>query len=200
MSKKKINIFLPLCIIFSILYIFLAIKPLSKELHYSSKWTIDCSKSTTNQDTEKSEFIPFRLGQTAGYFTESGEILNTVTFPYKITISDNRYAYYGNNDKEISFYTPTGSKEGVIKQQGFPFFQKNKLYIMKPGGSAFSELNEDSILVIRELLPSQVCDIVKSGIQAIITEKGGFNSHAAILARTVGIKGNVTESANCACS
>lgn len=143
MSKKKINIFLPLCIIFSILYIFLAIKPLSKELHYSSKWTIDCSKSTTNQDTEKSEFIPFRLGQTAGYFTENGEILNTVTFPYKITISDNRYAYYGNNDKEISFYTPTGSKEGVIKQQGFPFFQKNKLYIMKPGGSAFSELNED---------------------------------------------------------
>ena len=53
--------------------------------------------------------------------------------------------------------------------------------------TGFPELNEDSILIIRELLPSQVCDIVKTGIQAIITEKGGFNSHAAILARAVGI-------------
>lgn len=53
--------------------------------------------------------------------------------------------------------------------------------------NVFSGILQDTILIIRELLPSMISDIMRSGVKAVITEKGGYNSHASILARAVGL-------------
>ena len=109
----------------------------------------------------------------------------------------NEYLMLGQNcdmavvkvaDEYRQMFLQSGDEELMLRAADIEDIKQRLLAILSGKKMLdFSELNEDSILVIRELLPSQVCDIVKSGIQAIITEKGGFNSHAAILARTVGI-------------
>jgi phosphotransferase system enzyme I (PtsI) len=49
------------------------------------------------------------------------------------------------------------------------------------------ELNPQSIVVARELLPSETIDLDRQHVVAIVTEEGGENSHATILARALGI-------------
>jgi len=44
-----------------------------------------------------------------------------------------------------------------------------------------------AIVVTRELLPSETVELVKSGVVAILTERGGTLSHTAIVARSLGI-------------
>ncbi len=44
-----------------------------------------------------------------------------------------------------------------------------------------------SVIVARELLPSETLDLDREHVAGIVTEKGGENSHAAILARALGI-------------
>ncbi len=75
--NKKVNVIIPVCIAVSILYIFLAVRPLSKEIHFKTLWTTPCTRAATLPgDTvlHEEDYIPFKLGQTAGYFTEDGKI------------------------------------------------------------------------------------------------------------------------------
>ena len=49
------------------------------------------------------------------------------------------------------------------------------------------DLEKDTILVAKELTPSFTAALKKENVLAIVTESGGLNSHAAILARALGI-------------
>ncbi len=51
----------------------------------------------------------------------------------------------------------------------------------------YDELPPRSVIVARELLPSETLDLDREHVVAIVTEAGGENSHAAILARALGI-------------
>ena len=44
-----------------------------------------------------------------------------------------------------------------------------------------------SVIVARELLPSEALELAKSGVVAIVSEHGGTSSHTAIVARSLGI-------------
>lgn len=48
-------------------------------------------------------------------------------------------------------------------------------------------LESRSIIVARELLPSETVNLDREHVVAVVTEEGGENSHAAILARALGI-------------
>ena len=48
-------------------------------------------------------------------------------------------------------------------------------------------LPADSVIVARELLPSETIELAQSGLAAIVAEEGGKYSHTAILARSLGI-------------
>ena len=45
----------------------------------------------------------------------------------------------------------------------------------------------ESVIVARELLPSEAVELAKSGVVAIVSEHGGSSSHTAIVARSLGI-------------
>lgn len=146
--KKKLNPVVSICVIFSLVYIFFAVKPLSKEIHFLTKWTIDANKvSPKLSDSKKSEAdekIPFKLGQTAGYFTKDAKILSVFTFPYKAAISQNEYCTYGTSDSRISVYSNEGKKISEISANGFPYFQEDRKFLMLPGGNSFAFLSQDS--------------------------------------------------------
>ena len=146
MTKKK-NLLIPLCIFIPVLYIILAARPLATELQFLPQWTIDAATPTYDKnDIPEGAFenaIPFKLAQTLGYFTPDGNILTTVTFPYKAALSPSHYALYGTNDKKIQVFNADGSKAGIIQHTGFPFFMEDKQYLFLPGGSSFSQLGKD---------------------------------------------------------
>lgn len=49
------------------------------------------------------------------------------------------------------------------------------------------ELEAGSILVAEEIYPSQLLRLARKGIKAVIAERGSYTSHAAIIARSLGI-------------
>lgn len=140
--NKKINPFVAGCIIVSSLYIVFAVRPLSKELHFSSQWTVSTLRpSDKTEQTDSSSLIPFRFGQNAGYFTSDGEIFSSFTFPYKAAISNDFYSFYGTSGSAIQIFSRTGEKAGIITQPGFPFFTDNGNFLMLPGGQSFAVLS-----------------------------------------------------------
>jgi len=48
-------------------------------------------------------------------------------------------------------------------------------------------LPEHAVIVARELLPSEMVELSRAGLAAVVTEQGGKDSHTAILARSLGI-------------
>jgi len=59
--------------------------------------------------------------------------------------------------------------------------------LMPLDGRPLRRLRSDAVVVARELLPSETIDLDRAHLVAIVTEHGGENSHAAILARSLGV-------------
>ena len=59
--------------------------------------------------------------------------------------------------------------------------------LMTNGTGHYVDLPPKSVIVARELLPSETLDLDRRHVVGIVTEEGGENSHAAILARALGI-------------
>lgn len=59
--------------------------------------------------------------------------------------------------------------------------------LIQAGSWRYSRLESESVIVAHELLPSETIDLDREHVLAVITEEGGENCHAAILARALGI-------------
>ena len=142
--RKKLNPIVTVCATVTVLYAFFAVRPLSKEIHFITKWTTDCNKVSPNAgNVEESEYIPFKLGQTAGYFTQDGIILQSFTFPYKIALSNQDYCTYGTSDSSLKLFSRQKKPLAELKMQGFPFFHEGQKFLMLPGGVSFAFLDEN---------------------------------------------------------
>ncbi len=60
-------------------------------------------------------------------------------------------------------------------------------HLVEFGAGSCIELPPKSVIVTQELLPSETMDMDRKHVAAIVTEEGGENSHAAILARALAI-------------
>lgn len=122
--------------LFIILYIAFAATILTKEYKFTPEWTVNLSEQVKpNSNKEK---IPFILGQSLGYFSDDGTLLLTESFPSKAYISDSYFTTYNTQSKNIIIKSPDGSQKAVINNEGFPFIQENRVYLMQPGGTSYS--------------------------------------------------------------
>jgi hypothetical protein len=133
--KAKYTILVPIAIVFCILYLFFALRPLGTELHFSPDWTVDIAQ--VKERKQDDELIPFRLGQNIGYFTSDGRVVSSLTFPFKAAISDKWYALYGADNVGIPFFSADGTQAGTLTTYGFPYFEDDRIYDFLPGGSSF---------------------------------------------------------------
>lgn len=146
--KKNVKIIAPIFASLTVLYIIIASRTLSTEIQFVPVWTVDL-ESYTKGETEEAKpedfenAVSFKLGQSLGYFTPEGKILNYITFPYKATISDESYTLYGTSSPEMKILSPSGAENGKISVRGFPYFVSDRKFIFLPGGSSFSKLNSD---------------------------------------------------------
>lgn len=138
-NKSVINISIIIAILFSIIYILFAAKPLAKEYQFNPKWKISTSNPAISTNPDNKDLFYFHLGQTLGYYTEDGNITLYKTFPSKVSISDEYFAIYDANAEQTVFYNPDGSEAGIINQSGYPYFKGNLIYVFLPGGGSFSK-------------------------------------------------------------
>ncbi len=131
-----------ICIaVFSVFYVFLALRPLSTELHLAPEWTEDISHLQEKKDDDI--LLPFHLSQSMGYFTPDGRIVSLIMFPFKGAISESYYAAYSADSSSVDFFKSDGSKAGVIEEYGFPYFADDKIFVFLPGGSSFVQCNSE---------------------------------------------------------
>ena len=146
-AKRKILTCIILGLIFSIIYVLTATKKLSKEYQFIPEWRINTSNTPLSADElskiSEDELLYFKLGQDLGYFTADGKIAFSRSFPSKATISNKYFSSYSSNAKNIDFYNCKGEKAGILKAYGYPFFDKNNLFVFLPGGTSFVKFNTD---------------------------------------------------------
>ncbi len=145
--KKNTNLIFIIISILTFLYIILAAHPLKPEFHFVPEWTKDITASEFSTISKDEPVTFFKLGQNAGYFTSEGEIVNSISFPSKIAISENNYALYSTDATDIPFYDIYGNKKGELNTSGYPYFYDNRYYVFLPGGSSFSLFNEKGNLM-----------------------------------------------------
>lgn len=139
-TKKRISIYIIITFIFTLLYIFLAARPLSKEYQFIPQWKISTSNPVVTNSNDENQMY-FKLGQTAGYFTEDGKITHYNTFSSKITISDKFYSTYTSQAINTPFFDTKGLQLGIITQAGYPYFVEDQIFVFLPGGSSFAKCN-----------------------------------------------------------
>lgn len=140
MEKKKRNQIIAAISVFCIIYVIFALRPLGSELHLSPEWTVSIDR--LKDEREGDSRIPFRLGQTIGYFTEDGRILSSYTYPFNSSISGTYYTTYGADNTSTTFYRADGEKAGTISIPGFPFFDEDRIFMFLPGGTAVMQCDE----------------------------------------------------------
>lgn len=143
--KKNTIITLNILFLFFLILIYLlfATKPLAKEYNFTPVWRISTSNPTIKESENIQNKIYYHLGQTAGYFTENGDITLSQTFPSKIAISNSFFSTYQNDSTEIPFYDANNKLSGTFKVPGFPYFVDDLIYIFLPGGSSFAKCFEN---------------------------------------------------------
>jgi len=146
-TKKHISLYILLVLISTILYIFLAAKPLGKEYHFIPEWKKNITGPTVQKTFTDTKPIYFKLGQSAGYFTEDGQLTCSKTFPAKASISSDYYALYNTTSSQISFFDYNNEEKGLLEVQGYPFFEDDRIYVFMPGGSSFAKCNDDGSLL-----------------------------------------------------
>ena len=141
-TKKFVGLFIFLGLLISIIYILLAVKPLSYEYQFTPVWKINTSNPVITEPVPGKTSNFFHLGQTLGYFDEDGNISLYKSFPSKVSISDYYYAIYTSEAENTEFFKSTGEKAGVIQASGFPYFVDDLIYVFLPGGCSFSKCTE----------------------------------------------------------
>ena len=140
---KKINLYIVFGILIVLLYMFLAIKPLKKELCFEPEKTIVLSELADEQpffkDAGEKKTFCFRLAKYAGYLTEDAEPVFVSKYPYKVTLTDSMWAFYENDAESIAVKKIDGTDQTALNTTGFPFFQNERLFVFLPNGNALKE-------------------------------------------------------------
>ncbi|MCQ2578806.1 MAG: hypothetical protein MJ176_09795 [Treponema sp.] len=140
--KKKITLIIGFSLLFILLYLVFAGKPLNKEYHFNPEWKINVSNPTIQKASPGDKIIPFRLGKNSGYFTPEGKIVTYKMAPDKASFSDNYFAVYDSNATQVQFYSNDGTEQGILQSDGYPYFCEDNIFVMLPGGSSFSKCDE----------------------------------------------------------
>lgn len=142
MKKIKISFAIIFILIFTVLYLIFAAKPLGKEYHYEPEWEINISNPSV---TSKEGQFYFKLNHKAGFFDEDGNITQFISYPAddKSSISEFYYTTYSTNAVNTPFYDKNGNEAGIIEAAGFPHFAGDQIFIFLPGGASFSKCHSD---------------------------------------------------------
>ncbi len=147
--KENLKYFIIIGIVFSVIYLFVAVTPLGKELVLRPSWTLSLSEIQIEENPQLSAntgnetLIPFILGRRLGYFTPEGRIAMMETFPYKASVSESLWTTYGSSASNTVLYAPDGGEACTVEDGGFVHLDDGRIYLFLPGGGGIAEYAED---------------------------------------------------------
>ncbi|MCQ2574299.1 MAG: hypothetical protein MJ182_10430 [Treponema sp.] len=143
MKNKKTTFALLFILIFTLLYLVFATRPLGKEYHFEPEWETSILSPTEKPDS--SDIHYFKLSNKIGYFDNHGHITQITSIPenHKASISENFYCVYPLNAEKTDFFNKTGFKCGTIDEAGFPYFIDDRIFIFLPGGGSVSRCDNN---------------------------------------------------------
>lgn len=145
--KKNLHVIIIVSLSFLLLYTFLAVRPLSKELQLTPQWTISILQTPTERRESTESLLPFRLGQNMGYFTQDGQIALLESFPFQSTISGTYRTAYAPDSSRIPVHSIDSQKDEpdfYLEGAGFPYFSEDRMYILSPGGYGLSQHSREA--------------------------------------------------------
>lgn len=142
-SKRSVYFYIAIAAVFCIVYVLFAIRPLGTEYQFVPEWKIDVTNPSVKPEKIDEAELFFKLGQTMGYFTQNGEVANFISFPFKATITKDRYISYNSNNNSATIYKKDGSSQGKINISGYPMLDEERTFIFLPGGASFIMCRED---------------------------------------------------------
>lgn len=91
------------------------------------------------------------------------------------------------SDRILAVYAEI--KDDYLRERGTDIEDVVQRLLVAVSGkkAAYRRLTEDAIIVARELMPSAVAELDFNFVKAIATDTGGWTSHAAIIARGLGL-------------
>ncbi len=137
-NKNKISLII-IIILMLLAYILFAIKPIKSNIQLEPVWTMNITNA--EKGGFDNSFLPFKLGENFGYFTQDKKVcLHRILEDNEMaTITEDVYAVYNNNSLETEFHFVKDGSSSLLKKAGFPFFEKDRLFMMFPNGSGFSK-------------------------------------------------------------
>ncbi len=134
--NKKIFPIIGIIILFSAIYMLVAVRPVRNAIQFEPQWTIDVATSAINP--VYSSLMPFKLGNRIGYYTADGTVATVRNIEQKGIISSQYLSTFSYDAKEIIFSTASGETSATIQKAGFPFFEEERIFMFSPNGNAFS--------------------------------------------------------------
>lgn len=144
-TKKKLSFYVLISFIFCLFYIIFAVRPLNTEYEFSPVWKIDVSTPQNKEFGKTDKLLPFKLGQSMGYFTKDGAVADFISYPYKSSISENCYTFYNANNSNAEIYNPHGEKLCTVNESGFLKIYDGRIFNFLPGGTAFSAYDMNGV-------------------------------------------------------
>ena len=138
-KARKKNWLIPV-ILFFIIYVFVAARPVPGETVLLPRWltsldsgfTINIADNSGDAVTHAGTVIPFRLGNRYGYIDDSGRFLiNRIQRESNLSLSSYGWSEYGATPSTLDIFDQAEQPVMTIKNPGgYPFFLDNRVFII----------------------------------------------------------------------
>ena len=152
-----------------IIYIFIAARPIPKETILKPNWITSLESNYPigigdYSATETEEFLPFRLGEHYGYFSNNGKfIINQVKKQY-LSMSENYWAEYESLPSSIQVMNPVNENILTIENpRGYPLFLDNRVFLVGNEQNSLTVINPDGEETWNHFFPAPITCIDASG-------------------------------------
>jgi hypothetical protein len=126
-----------------IAYFLVCAYPLPKELVLVPLWTRSLSQAPSAPAARKAQTeapIPFRLGESYGYFTQDGSLLFAAPQGYGVALAADAFAPYDRLSEGFAIESPEGRTLAKVSAVGYPFFASGRRFVLAPDQAGVSEL------------------------------------------------------------
>ncbi len=148
--KGKLVYLVPGSVIFLLIYVFIAVKPVAPEFFFQPVWTTTLPESPLAFDSTAAfpdTAEAFILGDRFGYFTPEGTILFSRQFEAMVSASNRAWCAYPTDVKTTEVFQPNGTKLFTLNGAGFLHLDRERAYLFLPGGNGLSQISESGTVL-----------------------------------------------------
>lgn len=155
-EKTKLRVTVAVTSLLGLAYFFLCATPLPKPLVLVPRWQTEVPPSRAFPAAPEAEgrSLSFQLGDRYGYFDPDQGLLFSATRSYGASVSDEGFVAYDMKPGLLSFKDERGRPLFDSKEEGYPFVEGARRFVLSSNQSSVAELGPDGSRLWRRDFPS----------------------------------------------